>query len=130
MSIIEQVKELRYQADVYNAVGSAWELNYTEAKKLQQALRQAADTIESLSDKLQAENMKRSSEDCGGWIPCKEILPKKDGFYIATLDGEIVGEDKPFSGTAEFKDRKWVDDEEDYQCVLAWMPLPEPYHEP
>lgn len=62
-----------------------------------------------------------------GWIPCSESTPEKDGFYIATLDGEICGEDKPFSGLAEFENDKWVDDEPDYKCVLAWMPLPEPY---
>ena len=61
------------------------------------------------------------------WIPCSERLPSEDGFYIATCDGEICGEEQPFTGFAEFENRKWVDDEDDYQCVLAWMPLPEPY---
>ena len=63
------------------------------------------------------------------WIPCSERLPSEDGFYIATCDGEICGEDQPFTGFAEFENRKWVDDEDDYQCVLAWMPLPKPYRE-
>ena len=63
----------------------------------------------------------------GEWIPCSERLPEEDGFYLATLDGEIVGEEKPFSGLAEFENGKWIDDEEDYQCVLAWQPLPQPY---
>ena len=62
-----------------------------------------------------------------GWIPVSERLPDKDGFYIATLDGKIVGDDRPFSGLAEFEDGTWVDDEEDYKCVIAWQPLPEPY---
>lgn len=31
---------------------------------------------------------------------------------MATMDGEIVGEDKPFSGIAEFFNGKWVDDED------------------
>lgn len=61
------------------------------------------------------------------WIPVSERLPSKDGFYIATCDGEICGEEQPFTGLAEFENRKWVDDEDDYQCVLAWMPLPQPY---
>lgn len=62
-----------------------------------------------------------------GWISCSERLPEKDGFYLATLDGEIVGENKPFTGLAEFENGRWVDDEEDYQCVLAWQSLPESY---
>ena len=50
MSILsEQVKELRYKADIYNTVGSTWELNRAEAKILQGLLRKAANTIESLS---------------------------------------------------------------------------------
>lgn len=61
------------------------------------------------------------------WIPISERLPESDGFYLATLDGEIVGEDRPFTGLAEFKDGKWIDDEEDYKCVIAWQSLPEPY---
>ena len=61
------------------------------------------------------------------WIPVSKRLPEEDGFYLATCDGEICGEDEPVSCMAEFENGKWVDDEDDYQCVLAWMPLPEPY---
>ena len=64
-----------------------------------------------------------------GWIPVSDRLPKENGFYLATLDGEIAGEDKPFTSIAEFEDGKWVDDEDDYQCVLAWQKLPEPFKE-
>lgn len=63
----------------------------------------------------------------GEWIPVEERLPKKDGIYLTTLDGEITGENKPFTGMAEFEEGKWIDDEKDFQCILAWMPLPEPY---
>lgn len=62
-----------------------------------------------------------------GWIPVEERLPERDGFFLATLDGKIVGEEILFTGLAEFEKGKWIDDEEDYQCVVAWRPLPEPY---
>ena len=67
--------------------------------------------------------------DVFSWIPVEERLPEKDGFYLVTMDGEIAGEDKPFTGLTEFENGKWLDDEDDYQCVLAWQPLPEPYKE-
>lgn len=39
MSMIgEQVNELRCKADIYNTVGSAWELNRAEAKRLRATL--------------------------------------------------------------------------------------------
>lgn len=61
MSMIsEQISELRYQADIYNTVGSAWELNRAEAKKLQTMLREAADAIEALSEKQKAANICRN----------------------------------------------------------------------
>ena len=62
-----------------------------------------------------------------GWIPVEERLPEVDGFYIATMDGEIVGQEEPFTGLAEFENGKWIDDEDDYRCVIAWRPLLEPY---
>ena len=62
-----------------------------------------------------------------GWIPVEDALPEVDGFYIATMDGEIVDQEEPFTGLAEFENGKWIDDEDDYRCVIAWRPLPEPY---
>lgn len=57
-----------------------------------------------------------------GWIPCSERLPE-DGTYLCTLDGELVGEQEPFTGMCGIENGKW--DEEG--CVIAWQPLPEPY---
>ena len=66
MSMIsEQVKELRELADGYKMADRPLAAN---------TIYQAADTI---SAKLQAANMERSAEDCGGWIPCEEKLPDK-----------------------------------------------------
>lgn len=62
-----------------------------------------------------------------GWIPVEKEQPEEDGFYIATMDGKIVGQEEPFVGLAEFENGKWIDDEEDYKCVIAWRPMPEVY---
>ena len=62
-----------------------------------------------------------------GWIPVKERLPEEDGFYIATMNGEVAGQEEPFTGLTEFENGKWIDDEDDYKYVIAWRPLPDPY---
>ena len=56
-----------------------------------------------------------------GWIPVSERLPE-DGIYITTLDGELVGQEEPFTGMCGIENGKWDDED----CVIAWMPLPEP----
>ena len=58
------------------------------------------------------------------WIPVAERLPE-DGYYLATLDGELVGQEEPFTGMCGIENGKWDDED----CVMAWMPLPEPYRE-
>ena len=58
------------------------------------------------------------------WIPVEERLPET-GTYLCTLDGELCGIDEPFTGMCGIENGKW--DEEG--CVIAWMPLPEPYRE-
>ena len=58
-----------------------------------------------------------------GWIPVEKEQPEEDGFYIATMDGKIVGQEEPFVGLAEFENGEWVDGDD----VIAWRPMPEVY---
>lgn len=119
----ELVKKLRRCAEAYKNPPYGREVEGTT-----ELMEQAADTIEALSAKLAEANMEWSDRYySGGWISVEDRLPEKDGFYLVTMDGEIAGEDKPFTGLTEFENGKWFDDEDDYQCVLAWQPLPEPY---
>lgn len=83
--------------------------------------------IEELLSRKNASEITRSSRDNDGWIPVEERLPEKDGFYIATIDGDIIGEEDPFVGLAEFDRGDWYDDDIDYKCIIAWRPLPDPY---
>lgn len=80
------------------------------------------------------------------WIPCSEMLPDKEGYYLTTSrsyltdDGcagrvEILAYGKPLmpmNGKAARKP-KWYDYDRDGDYyrdgVVAWMPLPEPYKE-
>lgn len=57
------------------------------------------------------------------WILCSERLPKENGTYLCTLDGELVGQEEHFTGMCGFENGEW--DEKD--CVIAWQELPEPF---
>lgn len=115
MSMIsEQVNALKDVAEVYKHSG------------LYPVLREAADTIETLSAKVQAANMERSDRYYnGGWIPCSNRLPEP-GIYLVTCDDT----DYPVK-RMRMKDLLFYDHNGIYDGrIYAWMPLPEPYHEP
>lgn len=120
MSISEQVKELREAAEMYEGLDGG------------NILREAADTIESLSAKLA--NMERSAEDCGGWIYCGDgnNLPGPGRRYRVTAlwkDGDF--ETRSVYDLVYGTDGIWHG--ENYIPVsfeiIAWKPLEEPYKE-
>lgn len=95
--ITKQVKRLR-------------EYSAQRSGEIAQITREAADTIEMLSEKLR-----------GGWIPVSERLPEDDGWYLCTVKNEIetkVAQIRFFEG----KGWKIYGHE-----VIAWMNEPEPY---
>ena len=55
------------------------------------------------------------------WIPCSERLPEYPGVYMTTLD---YGKHGLTTGARYYHGKyfKWMN-----ECVIAWMPLPEPY---
>lgn len=81
-------------------------------------VKSVLDMLEQLQDNLEQD------EKENGWISVSERLPE-DGTYIATLDGELVGQKEPFTGMCGIENGKWDDED----CVIAWMSLPEPYKE-
>lgn len=124
MSIIEQVKELREHGQIHKH----------NSRYTVDLLNKAADTIESLSAKLQAADMERSADNCGGWIPCSERLPGNKDDVLVCWGGNNISVGYYVSGGAggwffnygfDYKgDRK-------IPCEpFAWQSLPEPYHEP
>lgn len=127
MSLIsEQIQKLRDLAEDP-------EIDMYGIKELNDAFKQAADTIETLSAKLASANMERSSAYYnGGWIPCSERLPEitiEDRYSEDVLtvlkwyDGDIT-----YSVGWYNKNRVWDEDCENCK-VIAWRPLPEPYRE-
>ena len=60
----------------------------------------------------------------GGWIACSDWLPELDGTYICTCQGISESITLIFST----HDNSWNDEfEAEYDDVIAWQPLPEPY---
>lgn len=115
MSMInEQVKELRGLSNELISYDGGW-FN----RRVVVAMTRAADTIESLSEKLQAKNMEQSAEDCGGWIACEDRLPERKGWYLVYAKNQ-----RPF--VAYFKGKTFPLNNH-YHEIVAWRPLPEPY---
>ena len=118
MSLItEQIKRLREYAD--NRKGEIADI-----------CREAAETIETLSEKVRAANMERSSAYYnGGWIPVEERLPKENGNYLVTKEVyftpdhvDDINHYRTISVSYYDTKYSWLNAE-----VYAWMPLPEFY---
>ena len=64
------------------------------------------------------------------WIPCSERMPETGTYLVTTnCDGGLYVEVGHY---IKWLDRmEWHDDsyEANKLCVIAWMPLPEPYKE-
>lgn len=132
MSMIsEQVKELR-------TFGAMSVLDMIEPEILRKQLSEAADTIETLSAKLQAANMERSTAYYnGGWILCSDRLPTKDecGDFGKSFNVTAYT-NKPETMTMKFEYEtirgkevcrwKWFERLSPWE-VIAWRELPEPY---
>ncbi len=118
MSMIsEQINTLRELAELQN-------IPYHK-----RIIKRAADTIESLSAKMA--DMERSAEDCGGgWIYCG------DGKNLPEIECDVLLSTRSldvYKGyRANAKEYFYAEGEGYilYENVLAWMPQPEPYHEP
>ncbi len=96
---------------------------------------EAADTIEALSEKLA--NMERL-KDCGGWILCKDRLPEDGVDVLVWYEYFRYGEyNRLFqtTGISFAHNGKWsgfVNGQSGWNqlSIIAWQPLPDPYHEP
>lgn len=130
MSMIsEQVKELRELANSKEFEPHE-PVTYGFYARIKSKLFKAADTIEALSAKLQAANMERSAEDCGRWIYCG------DGNNLPEIERDILLSTRSldvYKGYRSNREGYFYAEGEGYilyENVLAWMPQPEPYHEP
>lgn len=116
MNISEQVKELR-------KISQQYPVNI-DIDLFERILNEAADTIEALFAKLA--DMERSAEDCGGgWILCSERMPEENEEVICCFKSGVVKALVLFN--CKFHGKVYVYEKSD---IIAWQPLPEPYHEP
>ena len=112
MSLISmQVEELRNLADA---------MKYVKSNRLAKIMREAAETISELSEKVARFNMLNSlAYYFKGWIPMVDASPIKDGYYIICDEaGSVV--------TAQYKDGAWMTTGVTPYDVKAWTVLPEP----
>lgn len=131
-AISEQINELRRLADIplYERHEHAYEMVV--------AMSEAADTIESLSAKLE-ENIEQSAAHYGsGWILCGDRMPEDGRKVLITARSKFDGEldiaisswtDALFGGKRlGYKEwsSPWRYFHSNYE-VIAWQPLPAPY---
>lgn len=90
-------------------------------------VRKAADTIETLSAKLQAANM----DNGGGWIAISERLPTKE--ESVKNDNRFILDDgnRRYEGCFDYIEKRFVrfncDGMQKDKCVIAWREMPEKY---
>lgn len=79
---------------------------------------------------IDVQNAIEEQPKIGGWIPCSDRLPDKDGEYICTQkiynlsNGKLSGKSVEL---VEFYNGKWR--RAKHLKVIAWQTLPEEYHE-
>lgn len=118
MNISEQVNELRKYSELC--------LQYGNERRAKELLKEAADTIESLSAKLEAANIERSDRYYGGgWITVDENnLPKGEVLGCNGKGSMVVGKIKKVKDgdvrVVDFLGGGLMN------CV-SYMLLPEPY---
>lgn len=116
----EQVKELRKMSIRQRNNAKVSEKVFFE---IENALSEAADTIEALSAKLSVENMERSDRYYGGgWISVKKRLPEP------AVDVLVLVECTNLSWKyriGRYECGYWLGDVKKTNKVLAWMPLPD-----
>lgn len=63
----------------------------------------------------------------GEWIPCSERLPEKTGYYLVQLSRKLPNEDYADRVVVLYngEDKEFMAYE---RLIIAWQPLPEPYH--
>lgn len=136
MSISEQVKELRELANS-KEIEVHEPAKYGFYGKIKSILLEAADTIESLSAKLQAENMERTTEDCSVWIPCSTgNMPDIGSAVLIQFKSDINGitgdDDRTFdiSYIRSSDNSEWFCSTGEYplKAIKAWKPI-KSYHE-
>jgi hypothetical protein len=130
--ITEQVKELDECAKKCQQYPFINVCMNNEGHDFRFIFRNAADTIKTLSEKVRAANMERSTAYYnGGWIPVSERLPESGKEVLVWYE---YWSDKRESLVQTFGIsfywNTWCGDVMGIKArCIAWRPLPEPYRE-
>lgn len=99
--------------------------NYDSYSQYNEAWSDAIDRV-----RARLENFFKEKENAG-WIPAEERLPKTNGTYNVTrhIDGHFISDSAYFDGQNTWHSDNRVNHSRPYLTdVIAWRPLPEPYH--
>lgn len=100
-----------------------------DADALMEAINQTCSLkVVSLGNMVDIIGKQPTVDDVPRWIPCEEMMPEKekpyhrrDFFLTTNAYGAVNVTTYEFEN--DFQKRGWQSD----ICIIAWMPLPEPY---
>lgn len=104
-------------------------------EKIIEILEGAKDWNGDVPFEVAVKAISKMAENIPQWIPCSERLPKEDGTYLVYAPCYTGGSSSAkewHDGVmfSKIKNGKWSVEHGYYKrpgCVVAWMPLPEPY---
>lgn len=131
----KDLKEIEYLIYVHKNRGNTNTQSVLErVHEIIEPCAKAARTLSELEELLSRENgpeITRSSRDNDGWMSVEERLPKTNGTYNVTrhIDGHFISDSAYFDGQNTWHSDNRVNHSRPYLTdVIAWRPLPEPYH--
>lgn len=119
-SVIDVREVRKYAMTIYWQLKKYEDVGLTpdQIRQVDELYREKCEEVNRLRAELAAERQKHR------WIPVeKGKEPPADGGYLCTLNGELCGQEEPFTGMCWIENGVW----DEPGMVIAYQEMPEPY---
>ena len=101
--------------------GQERQLDISTLRKAATAVLHGLDVLDLADKPINMSHPRKSTGKFGTWTWTADADPPRCGYYLVTMDGDIVCEDEPFVSICEYEGNgQWKED-----IVYAWMPFPD-----